>query len=134
MDNIKRILSFTRRAVDDYQMIRPGDKIAVGISGGKDSLTLLCALAELRRFYPIPFEVVAVTIGLRVRRKEGAELLLRDRHGEARVLDLAVWEGGLQREHRLFTEEAKPPRGFLRGIRKRTGKDKARERPAFGRC
>ena len=64
MENIKRVLSFTRRAVDDYQMIRPGDKIAVGISGGKDSLTLLCALAELRRFYPNPFEVVAITVDM----------------------------------------------------------------------
>ena len=64
MDNIKRILSFTRRAVDDYQMIRPGDRIAVGISGGKDSLTLLCALAELRRFYPNPFELVAITVDM----------------------------------------------------------------------
>ena len=64
LDNIKRILSFTRRAVDDYQMIRPGDKIAVGISGGKDSLTLLCALAELRRFYPNPFELVAITVDM----------------------------------------------------------------------
>lgn len=64
MDNIKRILSFTRRAVDDYQMIRPNDKIAVGISGGKDSLTLLCALAQLRRFYPVPFELVAITIDM----------------------------------------------------------------------
>ena len=64
MDNIKRVLSFTRRAVDDYQMIRPGDKIAVGISGGKDSLTLLCALAELRRFYPNPFEVIGITVDM----------------------------------------------------------------------
>ena len=36
-------------------MIKPGDKIAVGVSAGKDSLTLLCAMAELRRFYPVPF-------------------------------------------------------------------------------
>jgi tRNA(Ile)-lysidine synthase TilS/MesJ len=64
LDNIKRVLSFTRRAVDDYQMIRPGDRIAVGISGGKDSLTLLCALAELRRFYPNPFELVAITVDM----------------------------------------------------------------------
>ena len=64
MENIKRVLSFTRRAIDDYKMISAGDKIAVGISGGKDSLTLLCALAQLRRFYPEPFELVAITVNM----------------------------------------------------------------------
>lgn len=64
MEHIKRILSFTRRALDDYAMIEAGDKIAVGVSAGKDSLTLLCAMAQLRRFYPIPFELVAITIDM----------------------------------------------------------------------
>ena len=64
MEHIKRILSFTRRALDDYGMIAPGDKIAVGVSAGKDSLTLLCAMAELRRFYPVPFELIAITIDM----------------------------------------------------------------------
>lgn len=64
MEHIKRILSYTRRAVDDYEMIKAGDKIAVGISAGKDSLTLLCALAQLRRFYPVPFELHAITIDM----------------------------------------------------------------------
>ena len=64
MKEIKRILSFTRRAVDDYQMIAEGDRIGVGISGGKDSLTLLYALAELRRFYPVHFELVAITVDM----------------------------------------------------------------------
>ncbi len=64
MENIKRILSYTRRALDDYQMIEEGDKVAVGISGGKDSLTLLCALAELRRFYPKKFDLVAITVSM----------------------------------------------------------------------
>ena len=64
MEHIKRILSFTRRALDDYRMIEPGDRVAVGVSAGKDSLTLLCAMAELRRFYPVPFELVAVTIDM----------------------------------------------------------------------
>lgn len=52
MSDTKRILSYIRRACDDYNMIEEGDKIAIGISGGKDSLTLLTALAEMRRFYP----------------------------------------------------------------------------------
>ena len=64
MEYIKRVLSYTRRAMEDYEMIRPGDAVAVGISGGKDSLALLCALAELRRFYPVPFTLKAVTIDM----------------------------------------------------------------------
>jgi tRNA 2-thiocytidine biosynthesis protein TtcA len=61
---LQRVLSEVRKAVDDYRMIAEGDKIAVGISGGKDSLTLLYALSSLRRFYPHPFELVAVTVDL----------------------------------------------------------------------
>ncbi len=61
---IQQLLSYTRKAVDDYQMIRSGDKIAVGISGGKDSLTLLYALKNLQRFYPQKFELIAVTVNL----------------------------------------------------------------------
>lgn len=51
---LQRLLSLTRQAVDDYRLIQSGDKIAIGISGGKDSLTLLYALQGLRRFYPEP--------------------------------------------------------------------------------
>jgi len=61
---IKRVLSYVRRAVDDYNMIQNGDKIAVGVSGGKDSLTLLYALAEMRRFYPCKYEICAITIDM----------------------------------------------------------------------
>ena len=64
MENIKRVLSYVRRGVDDYNMIEDGDKIAVGVSAGKDSLTLLCALAELRRFYPKKFELCAITVDM----------------------------------------------------------------------
>ena len=52
---MKKLLSLTRAAVDKYNMIEAGDKIAVGVSGGKDSLALLYALAKLRDFYPKPF-------------------------------------------------------------------------------
>lgn len=61
---LQRLLSLTRKAVDDYQMIQAGDKIAVGISGGKDSLTLLYAMANLRRFYPKKFSLIAITVDL----------------------------------------------------------------------
>lgn len=64
MENIKRVLSYVRRGVDDYNMIEDGDKIAVGVSAGKDSLTLLCAMADLRRFYPKKFELCAITIDM----------------------------------------------------------------------
>lgn len=61
---LKRLMSLTRKALDDYHMIEDGDRIAVGISGGKDSLTLLYALAGLRRFYPAHFELEAITIDI----------------------------------------------------------------------
>ena len=61
---LQQVLSLVRRACDDYNMIEDGDKIAVGISGGKDSLTLLTALAHMRRFYPKKYELVAITIDL----------------------------------------------------------------------
>ena len=59
---MQKMLSYVRRAVDHYHMIEEGDRIAVGVSGGKDSLTLLTALAELRRFYPKRYEVAAITL------------------------------------------------------------------------
>lgn len=68
---MRRILSRTRAAVDDYKMIQSGDKIAVGVSGGKDSLILLKALCELKRFYSADFEVVAITLDMRFNNKDG---------------------------------------------------------------
>lgn len=61
---LQQVLSYVRRAIDDYQMIEAGDKIAIGISGGKDSLTLLYALNSLRIFYPKKFDIHAVTVDL----------------------------------------------------------------------
>ena len=60
----QRLLSYVRRAVDDYKMIDNGDKIAIGLSGGKDSICLLLALATLRRFYPNKFDIEAITVSL----------------------------------------------------------------------
>ena len=62
--SIQHILSHTRKAVEEYNMIQDGDRIAVGISGGKDSLTLLCALARLKAFLGKDFSLVAITIDM----------------------------------------------------------------------
>ena len=60
----QKLLSYVRRAVDDYHMIEEGDKIAVGVSGGKDSIAMLYALAEMRRFYPKKYDIEAITVSL----------------------------------------------------------------------
>lgn len=61
---MQKILSYMRRAIDDYAMIEDGDKIAVGVSGGKDSVTMLMGLAALRRFYPKKFRIEAITLDM----------------------------------------------------------------------
>lgn len=61
---LQKLYSYLRQAIDDYAMVNEGDKIAIGISGGKDSLTLLYGLAGLRRFYPKKFDIVAITVDL----------------------------------------------------------------------
>ncbi|ACL77693.1 tRNA 2-thiocytidine(32) synthetase TtcA [Ruminiclostridium cellulolyticum] len=62
MVSIQRILGQMRRVVQDYNMIEDGDRIAVGVSGGKDSMTLLTALRQLQNFYPKKFELEAISL------------------------------------------------------------------------
>lgn len=64
MDYLNDFTSIVRKGVDDYHMISDGDKIAVGVSGGKDSLVLLKSLAHLRSYYPHRFELSAITIDM----------------------------------------------------------------------
>ena len=61
---LQQLYSYVRQSIDDYHMIQTGDRIAIGISGGKDSLTLLYALAGLRRFYPDSFDWLAISVDL----------------------------------------------------------------------
>ena len=62
MDSLNAFTGLVRRCVDDYGMIAPGDRIAVGVSGGKDSLVLLMALKHLQTYYPAPFALEALTV------------------------------------------------------------------------
>ncbi len=61
---LQRLYSYVRQAMEEYDMVADGDKVAIGISGGKDSLTLLYALAGLRKFYPKKFDIAAITVDL----------------------------------------------------------------------
>ena len=61
---MQKMMGLLRRCVEDYDMIADGDKIAVGVSGGKDSLVLLKLMAELRRYHNKKFEIEAITIDM----------------------------------------------------------------------
>ena len=62
--NLQRLMSQTRKAIDVYELIEENDKIAIGISGGKDSLALLYAMNGLKKYYPKKFTIYAVTVDL----------------------------------------------------------------------
>ncbi|MBO5369619.1 MAG: tRNA 2-thiocytidine(32) synthetase TtcA, partial [Clostridia bacterium] len=73
---MKRILGLMRKAIQKYNMIQPGDRIAVAVSGGKDSIVLLDAMNRLKCFYPLEFEIGAIYIDIGF--ESNAELPLRN--------------------------------------------------------
>lgn len=59
---MQKLLSYLRKAIDEFHMIEDGDKIGVALSGGKDSISMLMGLKNLQRFYPKTFELIAITV------------------------------------------------------------------------
>ena len=117
MSEMKRMLSFVRRAVDDYHMIEEGDRIAVGISGGKDSLTLLSVLVALSHFYPKHFEVVGITVDMGFPEADFSEIetFCRDLGVEYRIVktEIAKLIFEVRREKNPCSLCAKMRRGTL---------------------
>jgi tRNA(Ile)-lysidine synthase TilS/MesJ len=68
---IQKMLGYARRAAQEFNLIQDGDKIAIGVSGGKDSMVMLAALAEMRRFYEFSYDLHAITLDPRFFRKDG---------------------------------------------------------------
>ena len=91
---MQRILSLVRRCVEDYHMIDEGDTVAVGVSGGKDSVLTLAALAKLRDFYPKQFELAALTIDSGVPGTDFTPIadLCRDMGVPYRIIDVPIYE------------------------------------------
>ena len=91
---MQRILSFLRRAIDEYKLIEDGDKIAVGVSGGKDSLVLLKALALFSRFSPQKFSIVAITIDMHAGKTDFSQIqdLCKELNVEYHIVPSDIYE------------------------------------------
>ena len=127
-DNIERILSHTRKAVEEYNMIENGDRIAVGISGGKDSLTLLCALTKLKRVLGLDYEIVAITIDMGFENSDFSpiQVLCDELEIEYRVIKTEIYEiiFNVRKEKSPCSLCARMRRGALHDAAKEAGCNK----------
>ena len=127
-DPLNDFTGTVRRAVDDYRMIEAGDRVAVGVSGGKDSLVLLLALDRLRRYYPKPFSLEAVTVELGFPGMDFAPVAaLCEERGipyTCRKTDIKAIVFDARREDNPCSLCAKMRRGALNGILRERGCNK----------
>lgn len=120
---LQQLLSYTRKALDDYHMIEDGDKIAIGISGGKDSLTLLYALSNIRRFYPHKFELEAITVNMGFKELDFSEVAKLCRELDVNYTVVETEIADIIFEHRKETN----PCSLCAKMRKGAFNTKARE-------
>ena len=125
---MQKILGYMRKAIDNYNMIEDGDKIAVALSGGKDSITMLMGFKNLQRFYPKKFDIIAVTINPGF---EGFDVDLLQNLCDSLDVPLIVENGHMQEIVFDIREEKNPcslcaniRRGMLNSIAIREGCNK----------
>ena len=125
---MQQILSYMRKAINDYDMIQEGDKIAVALSGGKDSTALLMGLKNLQLFFPKKFELIAISIDpgfegvdtsllKRTCEKIGVDLIIEESHAKQIVFDI-------RKEKNPCSLCANIRRGMLNSIVNREGCNK----------
>lgn len=120
---LQRLYSYTRKALDEYSMIQDGDKIAIGVSGGKDSLTLLYALAGLRRFYPKHFDLIAISVDLGFGIQDFTEI-----HGLCESFDIPLYIVPTEINQIVFIDRKESnPCSLCAKMRKGALNDKAKE-------
>lgn len=95
---LQQLYSLIRQAIDEYNMIEDGDRIAIGVSGGKDSLALLYGLSGLHNFYPKKFDICAITVNLGY---EGFDTLQISKHCEKLGIDYYVVDTEINRMLRM---------------------------------
>lgn len=126
--HIEHILSYTRKAVEEYDMISNGDRIAVGISGGKDSLTLLCALSKLKRVLGLDYTIVGITIDMGLSGADFSEIaeLCKELEVEYHVIKTEIYEiiFNVRKEKSPCSLCAKMRRGALHDASKELGCNK----------
>lgn len=125
---MQRILSYMRKAINDYDMIQDGDRIAVALSGGKDSTAMLMGLKNLQIFFPKKFEIIAVSIDPgfehfdrsileRMCEKIGVKLIIEESHAKEIVFDI-------RKEKNPCSLCANIRRGILNSVVNREGYNK----------
>lgn len=125
---MQKILSVLRKACETYNLIADGDKICVGISGGKDSLTLLASLARFQKFSPNKFELIAVAIDLTGGKNEYSEIenFCREHDVEFKIIPSNVFEVvfDIRKEKNPCSLCANMRRGLLNSTAKELGCNK----------
>jgi tRNA(Ile)-lysidine synthase TilS/MesJ len=127
---MQKVLGYMRKACQEYGLIEDGDKIAVGVSGGKDSLVLLAGLAKMKRFFEARYELHAISLDPRFDKKDGDYSSVRRLCGELNVpftlirTDIAEIVFDIRKEKNPCALCAKMRRGALHDAAKEAGCNK----------